>query len=211
MEAAHCKDRQTFLARLRQSNLLPMEDFASLAGQLPETDKAAIVARFLVERGALTRFQAEMLMAGRTSGFVLGQYRILDEIGRGGMGRVFKAMHATMHRLVAIKVLSSKFQEERGAKLFRREVRRRQLVHPHMSLPTTRSRRRPALWSWVCGRAEPGAVGARARTAVRRAGMSSLAGRTRLCNSRPGGMVHRDIKPANLCARLRAGRRAVAP
>src|SRR5437899_2704591 len=134
MDATRCHDRQTFLARLRQSSLLPLEEFAALAGQLPNTDKASELARFLVEQGKLTRFQAEMLLVGRTSGFVLGQYRILDEIGRGGMGRVFKAMHSTMHRLVAIKVLSSKvLKTDRAQKLFQREVRAvARLVHPNI-------------------------------------------------------------------------------
>ena len=75
----------------------------------PSACRSAIAAGLsppLVEIGLLTRFQTSQLLAGRTSGFFLGQYRILDHIGQGGMGRVFKAEHRTLSRIVAIKVLA---------------------------------------------------------------------------------------------------------
>jgi len=39
-------------------------------------------------------------------GDTVGDYRILAELGHGGMGRVFKAEHAVTRRVEAIKVLS---------------------------------------------------------------------------------------------------------
>src|SRR5262249_41955883 len=99
-------DRQTFLTHLRQSGLLSAAELAAAAPRLPDTNRGRVVARALVELGLLTRFQAERLLAGRTSGFLLGQYRVLDQLGQGGMGRVFKAVHQTMNRVVALKVLS---------------------------------------------------------------------------------------------------------
>ena len=100
-------DRQSFLEHLVQSGLLTPEQLVEAVENLPHTSRARLVARDLVERGLLTKFQAEMLLAGRTSGFVLGQYLILDELGRGGMGRVFKAIHRTMNRVVALKLIHS--------------------------------------------------------------------------------------------------------
>src|SRR5713226_6247654 len=87
-----------------------------------------------VERGILTAFQAELILRGKTDGFNLGQYRILDQIGRGGMGRVFKAEHMTMNRIVALKVLSNALtRTERARQLFQREVRAAaKLVHPNI-------------------------------------------------------------------------------
>jgi len=58
----------------------------------------------LVEMGRLNVWQAKQLLEGRTK-FTLGQYRIVDSIGKGGMGQVFKAEHSVMGRIVAIKVL----------------------------------------------------------------------------------------------------------
>src|SRR4051812_21155133 len=75
-------DRPTFLAHLRQSKLLSDEQLAALDHHAPETDRGRVLARALVEWGWLTKFQAERLLAGVTSGFILGQYRILDRLGR---------------------------------------------------------------------------------------------------------------------------------
>ena len=127
-------DRQSFLANVRQSGLLTEEVLARAEKELPPSNRGRSVARVLVEKGLLTKFQAERLLAGRTAGFLLGQYRILDQIGRGGMGRVFKAEHRTMGRIVALKVLASDLMRTgRAEELFLREVRAAaQLVHPNI-------------------------------------------------------------------------------
>jgi serine/threonine protein kinase len=127
-------DRQMFLTNLRQSGLVEAAQLETILGQLPETNRGRVIARELVARGLLTKFQAEMLLAGRTSGFQLGQYRILDQLGQGGMGRVFKAVHQTMNRIVALKVVTSQLvKTEQGRQLFMREVRAAaRLMHPNI-------------------------------------------------------------------------------
>ena len=57
-------------------------------------------------------------------GYVLGDYRILEELGHGGMGRVYKAEHLELKGLHAIKVLSPEaLRRPAGLERFRREVR----------------------------------------------------------------------------------------
>jgi response regulator RpfG family c-di-GMP phosphodiesterase len=59
----------------------------------------------LVQAGLLTTFQLQRVLAGQTHGLVLGNYRVLDSLGSGGMGFVFMAEHGLLKRRVAVKVL----------------------------------------------------------------------------------------------------------
>jgi serine/threonine protein kinase len=209
-------DRKTFLQRLRRSQLLSAEEIGRLLPRLPETACGKGVARALVERGELTRFQAERLLAGRTAGFVLGQYRILDMIGRGGTGRVYKAEHRALKRLVAIKVLApALLRNERAVDLFLREVRAAsQLIHPHIVTAYdahVAEGRHYLVLELVDGpnleqlvrRQGPLDVGL-ACDYVRQAA-EGLQCAHRL------GMVHRDVKPANLLVRSAGPGRAPGP
>src|SRR5262249_51221356 len=45
------------------------------------------------------------ISSGKTFGLVLGNFRLLDKLGVGGMAVVYKAEHLEMRHLVAIKVL----------------------------------------------------------------------------------------------------------
>ena len=69
-------------------------------------------------------------LAGRT----LGQYRILEKIGQGGMGSVFKAFDAMLERTVALKVLfSSVLDDSKHSERFLREARSlARLNHPNL-------------------------------------------------------------------------------
>lgn len=85
-----------------------------------ETDDD-ILASVLVDRGTLTRFQADQLLAGKRK-LTLGQYRILDAVGQGGMGQVFKAKHLLMGRIVAVKVLPRARSNPQTEAAFCREI-----------------------------------------------------------------------------------------
>src|SRR5262245_16619433 len=134
MAAPQHVTRQAFLSALKHSGLLSREQYVHARQLIPDSDRGRLVARALVEQGLLTRFQAERLLVGRTSGYHLDQYVILEEIGRGGMGRVYKARHRTMNRVVALKVLAPDLtSSDRAQEMFLREVRAvAQLVHPNL-------------------------------------------------------------------------------
>jgi serine/threonine protein kinase len=127
-------DSQTFVGNVRLSGLIPEEELDAALERVPPTERGRSVARALVQLGLLTKFQAQLLLVGRTHGFFLGQYRILDQLGEGGMGRVFKAEHMTMGRTVAIKVLAPQHTKtEKARQLFMREVRASgKLMHPNI-------------------------------------------------------------------------------
>jgi eukaryotic-like serine/threonine-protein kinase len=77
-------------------------------------------AHELVKDGTLTEFQARRLLKGKKS-LTFGRYALLDHIGEGGRGRVFKARHRLMDRVVALKVLlpSSVLNETAVSRFFR--------------------------------------------------------------------------------------------
>src|SRR5260370_5086076 len=64
------------------------------------------LARQAVQLKALTLWQAQQLLAGRTAGFKVDRYVLLDLIGQGGMGRVYLAKDTRLNRRVALKILS---------------------------------------------------------------------------------------------------------
>ena len=80
------------------------------------------LAKKLVALGRLNRWQAEQLREGRTT-FNLGPYHIIDSIGQGGMGQVFKAEHSIMNRVVAVKVLPKHKSSPESIASFSREIR----------------------------------------------------------------------------------------
>ena len=196
-------DRDTFITRLRASGLLGEEEL-SRATELAVGDRRGkALARALVESGTLTRFQAEMVYRGRTSGFLLGQYRVLDQLGRGGMGRVFKAEHQTMDRIVALKVLAPELMKtERARKLFEREVRAAaRLVHPNIVTAYDANQsgdRHYLVMEFVDGPNLQELVRERGPLPIGQACDFIRQAALGLQFAHSLGMVHRDIKPANL-------------
>ena len=100
-------DRDAFLTSLRASELLTEKQLARAVQSLPPfAGTARDVADHFFKFDLLTRFQIERLLSGRTDGFHIGPYLVLDYLGKSVTGRVYKARHRTMNRLVAIKILS---------------------------------------------------------------------------------------------------------
>jgi serine/threonine protein kinase len=127
-------ERATFFDRLRQNRLLTDAELEQAASRFTNDAPVPDIAGTLVNEGVLTGFQAQHLCSNDTQPLTLGQYRILDELGRGGMGRVYKALHTIMGRVVAIKVISPELvQNPVAVEWFRREVRAStHLVHPNI-------------------------------------------------------------------------------
>ncbi len=64
---------------------------------------------------------------------MFGDYQILQELGRGGSGIVYKAMELPMKRVVALKVLINKGQDAREVQRFSREISvTAKMEHPHI-------------------------------------------------------------------------------
>ncbi len=94
-----------FVQWLADSGLMTQGEIDSVLGSLPQSDKPQSgedLAKLLYRQGKLTKFQAEALYKGKTKGLVMGNYVVLDKIGQGGMGQVYRARHSRMNREVAL-------------------------------------------------------------------------------------------------------------
>ncbi len=96
-------------------------------------DLKAIPLKVRADDLALSR-EHTTAVADDLSGTTLGQYELQGVIGRGGMGKVYKARHRKLDRIVALKVLpESSFKEPMAIKRFEREIRAAgRLKHPNV-------------------------------------------------------------------------------
>ena len=195
-----------FLTGLSQSGLLPASDVASARDRShkdPTTSTVAGLIEWLVQEHKLTRYQANILARGQSGGLVLGNYVILDKLGQGGMGTVFKARHRRMNRLVALKVLPQSLSSlPEAIARFQREVEAAaRLQHPNIAAAYDADEASgvhflvmeyvdgPTLANYIKQRGPlPTTI------AVRLAAQAARG----LAAAHAQGIVHRDIKPSNI-------------
>ncbi|MFH1269369.1 MAG: serine/threonine protein kinase, partial [Planctomycetota bacterium] len=85
---------EQYIENLIQSRLFTAAELEGFHESCPPEKRpkdAQGLARELHRAGKLTKYQAAQVYQGKAKGLVLGDYVILDEIGHGGMGQVFKA------------------------------------------------------------------------------------------------------------------------
>ena len=197
---------EQFIENLSTSGLLTTDDVASLRTSLQKEDQPSdvnsIVQR-LMREGKLTKYQAKAVYVGKTRGLVLGQYVVLDRIGKGGMGQVLKARHRTMDRIVALKVLSvSAMDSPDAVSRFHREARAAaKLSHPNIVTAYDASEHEGIhylVMEFVEGKDLAEIVKEHGALPVDKAIDSILQAAKGLEYAHAQGVVHRDIKPANL-------------
>ena len=191
---------ETFLSRLNRSKLLSREQMSDLCDASHARSTPRELANWLVQQRWLTRWQATQLLEGHEQLHV-GKYRLLDLIGRGGMGLVFRAEHGTSRQNVALKVMTQ-LGNPKGMKRYLQEVRAASaLAHPHivqtlesgvadgchflvmeflhgLDLWETMRTQSPLSVGWSCEVVRQVALG--------------------LQHAHEQGLVHRDIKPSNI-------------
>jgi len=158
-------------------------------------------ANLLVQKKILTAFQAKLLLAGRYKGFRLGAYLLQDQLGQGGMGAVYLAVHETLRRKAAIKVLppgGNKLSVER----FLREARAAAALD-HPNIVRTHDVGRDGdihflVMEYVEGQTLDRLLTASGPLSTQRAVEYIAQAATGLQHAYEKGFIHRDIKPSNL-------------
>jgi len=121
------------LSFLQEKEFLSKRHLDELPRSAQLTDGPALL-RELVRRQWLTSFQANCITQGNAHQLIVGPYRLLEPVGEGGMGKVFKARQVRMDRIVALKIIPPEYVANPNAlSRFYREVRAiAQLAHPNI-------------------------------------------------------------------------------
>lgn len=159
------------------------------------------LATRLVEIGRLNRWQAQQLLAGRAR-FSLGPYRIVDSIGQGGMGQIFKAEHTVMGRIVAVKVLPRHRSSPDAIASFHREIRA-QAQLDHENLVRALDAGHDGNVHYLVTEYVPGVdlrrlVRRQGRLDMRAAASIIAQAALGLSHGHAIGLIHRDVKPGNI-------------
>ena len=162
-----------------------------------------VTAAKLVQDGLLTPFHAKHMLAGKYKGFMLGQYKVLDQIGAGGMGVIFLAEHMSMKRQVAIKVLpADKASDEESRERFYREARIvAALDHPnvvHAFDVDQSGDTHFMVMEYIEGESLEHLLRRKGQLPAREAADYIAQSARGLQHAHERGLVHRDIKPGNL-------------
>ena len=132
----------------------------------------------------------------------IGKYRVLDRIGRGGMGTVYRAMDETLHREVAIKVLNAELNDPEVAKRFRAAaITVARLSHPGIAT-IYELFQYEGQWlmvmEFVRGETLEHMVDRMGPLSPQRSAELCMQALAALAHAHSMGVVHRDLKPANM-------------
>ena len=192
-----------FVEALLQNRLLEPEQHAELSTLQLRFSDPPLLAQELIRRSWLTPYQVNQLFLGRGSDLVLGSYILLERLGEGGMGQVFKASQGKLKRVVALKIIRKDFlSNPRAVPRFLREIQAAaQLSHPNIVRALDAGEVAGTYYfamEFVNGIDLDRLVKQSGPLRVDQACDFIAQAALGLQHAHEHGMVHRDVKPANL-------------
>jgi serine/threonine-protein kinase len=190
---------------IRSSGVLTEKQFSDvkakvLRGDYP-IDSVALAER-LVKEKLLTEYQTKRFLNNKPHGLIVGRYVIMDRLGSGSMGRVYRAYHHMMARDVALKIIAPEIvSNEKVVSRFQREMKLvGRLNHPNVIRAYDADQIGKVLY--IVMEYVPGiSLAHRLRNGlVPPLEMADLGAQAALglAHAHAQGIVHRDVKPSNL-------------
>jgi serine/threonine protein kinase len=194
---------EEFVRRLEESGIVSGDTIKDFIPPKASPKGAEELAFQLVKNKKLTKYQAAVVYSGNAKSLVLGNYILLEKIGAGGMGQVFKARHQRMDRIVAIKLLSPATSKDPDAiARFEREVRAAaKLIHPNIVAAHDADCADGfhfLVMEYVDGKDLAAVIKKSGTLPIEKAIDYILQAAVGLEAAHKKGIVHRDIKPSNL-------------
>jgi len=194
---------ETIVKQLSDSGIVSSGKLENFIPPKASPKDAEELLRELHKQKLLTKFQAQQVAAGRAKSLILGNYMLLDKIGAGGMGQVFKADHLRLERVVAIKMLPPTLTKDAAAVArFQREVKAAaKLRHPNIVATDDADEANGShflVMEYIEGQDLSALVKKSGPLSVEKAVDLVLQAAKGLEYAHKRGIVHRDIKPANL-------------
>ncbi len=204
---------QMLLEELLLRSIILNEEWEALADDVAgslraEENRDALLLRLVALR-MLTPYQAERIQQANWGGLILGNYRVLEKLGAGGMGTVYKAEHLLMRHMVALKILPQPFEGLETLPRFLGEIRHvTALHHPNIVAALDAGRTLPTEWenpNWYYLVMEyvPGVnlekyVQSQGALASAKACDLICQVASGLAEAHKQQIIHRDIKPSNI-------------
>jgi serine/threonine-protein kinase len=191
------------VAALKQAALLEPEQLAEVERLARDLPDVVDLSRELIRRKWVTLYQLKQLFLGKGNNLVLGPYVVLDLLGAGGMGQVFKARHRKLDRIDALKVIRADHVAQPGvAARFQREARAAARLN-HKNIVSIYTIDEIAGTHFIAMEFVEGVDLARIAKTVGPLNVGQATDYVQqvasgLQHAHEKGLVHRDIKPANL-------------
>jgi serine/threonine-protein kinase len=191
---------------IRNSGVLTDRQFAELKAKVLRGDypnESVALAERLVREKVLTEYQTKRFLSNKSHGLTVGRYVILDRLGSGSMGRVYKAHHVMMDRYVALKIIAPEIvSNEKVVARFQREMRLvGRLDHPNVIRAFDADQLSDRVLYIVMEYAKGKSLGQKLLEGlIPPLDMADFAAQASLglAHAHAQGVVHRDVKPSNL-------------
>ncbi len=202
------------LRKLLAASIIPPGDWEV---STPEDREAILAApdddgllNALLATNLLTPFQLGRLRTNESHTLILGNYRILEKIGAGGMGVVFRAEHVKLRKPVAVKALFIDGEKNRRAldRFFNEVLAVTRLKHPHIVAAVDAGEQPGAgpngapvpylVMEYVAGSNLEDAVTDKGPLKIEQSCLVAHQVADALTEAHRQGLIHRDVKPGNV-------------